>query len=134
MKKQLLILAGILKILFLSTQPATAAKVDTSVSMNDAYRLNTVRNSFTNTTNFSPAAVTYINYTSGFFSDRFNSDKRSKSGLFKSLVSLTTIPLFISPGNNKKTALLALAKEKVLLGSPSQRRFSYPAIAFRIKF
>jgi hypothetical protein len=134
MKKQLLILAGILKIVFLSTQLAGAAKIDTSVSMDDTYRSGTAGNSFTNTATFLPIAVMHVNYVNSTFLSGFNSDKITKSGMFPSLMSLTTIPLFISPHNNKKIAFVTLAKEKVLLGSTSHSRFSYPVIALRIKF
>jgi len=134
MKKQLLISAGILIVVFFSVQFAAAAKIDTSVSSDDAYRSNTEKNNFTNTTIFFPTTVTHLNYANSIVSDRFNAGKRSEPGLFKSLMALTTIPLFISRGINKKATFLTLTTEKVVLGSADHKRFSYPAIAFRIKF
>ena len=134
MKKQLLILAGILIVVFFSSRLAATAKIDTSVSVDDTYRSKTGENSSANKVTFLSAAATHVNSANTIFSGGFNPDKRSKSGLLKTLMSVTTIPLFISPGNYKKTAFLTLANEKVLLGSPSHSRFSYPAIAFRVKF
>jgi hypothetical protein len=129
-KKQLSILTGLVIVVFFSSQSAGAAKIDTSASMDDTYR----SNSSAIIAAFLPAAAIHANYVNGIFSDGFNSGKTATFGLFKSLMSLTAIPLAISPGNTKKTGVLTLAKEKVLLGSPGRNRFSYPAIALRIKF
>jgi hypothetical protein len=134
MKKQLLILASILIVVFFSAQFAAAAKIDTSVSSDDTHRLSTGGNNFSNTVTFLPTTTTHVNYAGSIFSDRFNAGKRSNPIPFKNLVSLTNIPLFISQGTHKNAGFLALATEKVVLGSPTHNRFSYPAIAFRIKF
>jgi len=134
MKKQSLILAGSLLVVFFSIQFAIAAKFDAPVSSEETNRPTSAKNYFTTTVAFFMPVTTDAHYANDMFAERFNSNKRSKPGLFKRLVSFTSIPLFISPGNNKKTAFLTLANEKVLLGSPSHSRFSYPAIAFRVKF
>ena len=134
MKKLLSILSGALIVVFISFQFAAAAVIDTSNSSEEVHHPNTEKLSNINTAAFLTPAVTRAYYADGFFTGGFNSDKKQTAGLFKSLVSLTTIPLFISPGIIKKTAFLVLSKEKVVFGAPSHKRFSYPAIAFRIKF
>jgi hypothetical protein len=134
MKKLLSILSGALIVVFISFQFAVAAVVDTSNSSEEVHIPTTVKHSSINTATFLTPAVIHAYYANSFFASGFNSDKRQTAGLSKSLMSLTTIPLFISPGIIKKTAFLVLSKEKVVFGAPSHKRFSYPAIAFRIKF
>jgi|SRR5579863_2425439 len=134
MKKLLSILSGALIVVSISFQFAAAAVVDTSNSSEEVHIPNAEKHSSSNTAAILTPAVTRAYYAKSFFTGGFNSEKKQTAGLFKSLVSLTTIPLFISPGNIKKVALLSLTKEKVVFGAPSYKRFNYPAIAFRIKF
>ena len=134
MKKQLLILSGTLIVVFISFQFAAAAVIDTSNSSEEVHIPNTVKHNSINTSAFLTPAIARAYYADNFFTGGFNAEKKQTTGLFKSLLSLTTIPLFISPGNIKKTGFLALSKEKVVFGAPSYKRFNYPAIAFRIKF
>jgi len=131
MKKQLLILAGTIIVIFFSIQFASAAKFEAAVSSGETNRPAAAKNDFSNTAAFSLPVTTNPHYTNNMLAEP---DKGSKPGLFNGLMSLTSIPLFVSPGNIKKTAFLTIANEKVLLGSPSHSRFSYPAIAFRIRF
>jgi len=118
-------MAAILMLVFFSVQLISAQKVNISASIGAGYR------SFPEKV---MVGVANINYSNNILAAGFDSGKGSKSDLPGDVMALTSIPFLITVGGNKKMACLLLTKEKVVLGSPGHNRFSYPAIAFRVKF
>jgi len=68
------------------------------------------------------------------FTGAANSNKGTAIGLLGSAMAITSIPFFIAAGKNQKKAFLSIKSEKVTIGAPDHCKFSYPALALRIKF
>jgi hypothetical protein len=126
LKLSTVIKIAILIILLFLINVASAQRINTSVLPDGNYRFYKGK-----LTIGGGADITHAN---SIFTSTLNSNKGLKSGLVGGVMALTTIPFFISAGRNKKNAFLTLTDEKVVLGAPGHNRFSYPAIAFRVKF
>jgi hypothetical protein len=83
------------------------------------------------TTMFAVGGIINATHSDNIFTAGLNS-KGAKVGLAGSLMALTSIPFFISAGNNRKMAFLSLKKEKLSLLEKGPGKFSYPAIAVKI--
>ncbi|MFI5162634.1 MAG: hypothetical protein ACHQHN_15250 [Sphingobacteriales bacterium] len=68
------------------------------------------------------------------FTGGANSTRGTTFGLIGGVMAITSIPFFIAAGKNRKIACLSVKSEKVTMGRLDYSKFSYPAIAFRIKF
>ena len=67
------------------------------------------------------------------FTGAANSTKGTTIGLLGSAMAITSIPFFIAAGKNRKKAFISVKSEKVTMGAPDHSKFSYPALALRIK-
>ncbi len=74
------------------------------------------------------------NNSRDIFNYQFNPKKRSGFGFIGTVMALTSIPFFISAGNNRKKAFLSLKREKVEAGNSGSGNFHYVAIDFKMRF
>jgi hypothetical protein len=135
----------ILIALAFSTQPGCAQKLDTSStrSAQDTYRNYIEKNKNDKTiallllvpgsTMITVGGVINIRH-GNVFTGAANSSRGTTIGLLGSVMAATSIPFFIAAGRNKKKAFLTFKSEKVTMGHPDHSKFSYPALALRIKF
>jgi hypothetical protein len=68
------------------------------------------------------------------FKNGFNPAKGPGLGIIGSAMALTSIPFFISAGNNKRKACLSLKREKIVTADRSTGSIHYLAIDLKIKF
>ena len=68
------------------------------------------------------------------FKSGFNPAKGTGLGFIGGVMALTSIPFFISAGNNKRKAYLSLKREKIVTSDRSVGSFHYLAIDLKIKF
>jgi len=144
-----LVLKGciILMLLFvLSTQCASAQKVNTSVSNppQTKYEYYMQKHKTNNTiawlllvpgVTMATIGVTVgVDNVKNVFTSGYDSHKGEAVAYTGGLMALVSIPLFISANGNKRKALLSLKKEKLSIGERGPGKFTYPAIAIKIKF
>lgn len=137
---------SILVILFLSIQLVAAQKVDTPLSRSPQsmycfymgkYNAKQTVGWVLLAPGFTVAAIGgIINANLGYnvLTTGFSLSKGSKFGILGSLIALTSIPFFISAGNDRAKAFLSLKKEKLSIFERGPGKFSYPAIAIKVNF
>jgi hypothetical protein len=126
-------------------QSGRAQKIDTSsaVSAQDTYRnyMGKSKNDKTiallllvpGSTMMTVGGVINVRH-GNVFTGAANSSRGTTIGLLGSVMAVTSIPFFIAAGRNRKAAFLTLKSEKITMGHPDHSKFSYPALALRIKF
>ena len=139
-------IAAILMIFMLSVQIASAQKIDTPCFGSPeakyclymkAYKANRTVGWLLlvpGATMMTIKGVMNASNNNNIFKNGFNPAKGTGIGFIGGVMALTSIPFFISAGNNKRKAYLSLKREKIVTTDRSGGSIHYLAMDLKIKF